>query len=428
MDLDARLGTPTPPATPVGPRITRSTAAIPSTAPTGPASSTRPNGSAQPDSRHAPTGPSKPTASPQAQSTPKPAPSQPLAMGPPQSALSIDEERAAARAKKFGMISKPLPSSTPSGPSAEVKSERSPITEPARAKSPASRASPAPAASVRRSGSVESRVSERSKREARDREDQERDRARNNRGRDRLPLQENGARSQMLGDKKPADEVIERRRQEDLLQARHEKLAIEDNKEESRRPSRDGHRRETEKERDERKMKERERDKDAEREKEKDRSRDRPALENVEFSMKRKRDEVSLLYTTWHKLISYSRLGVSTIPRSATMTANTEGNLIVTSVVTSVEMVVVTIEGRIEEMTGETTGETAEKSVIGIGETIAILVVETETLAKSEIYLHAIQYVRVARRGETREPFEDPRQPMVIGRHSETRHRKRACQ
>lgn len=221
-------------------------------------------------------------------------------MGPPHSSLSIDEERAAARARKFGMISKPLPPSAPTGPSAQVKAELLPKADAPRAKSPVPdprRASPPPRTATRRSGSVESRVSDRSKREAREREDRDRDRdrLRESRGKEPLASRENGIRSRTPSDRKPSDEVTERRRQEDLLQARHEKLATEEKKVETRRSSRDGHRRETEKERDERKAKERERDKEADREKDKEKAKDRVARESEDAGLKRKRDEVGWL-------------------------------------------------------------------------------------------------------------------------------------
>jgi len=64
---------------------------------------------------------------------------------------------------------------------------------------------------------------------------------------------------------------------------------------ETRRSSRDGHRRETEKERDERKAKERERDKEADREKDKEKAKDRVARESEDAGLKRKRDEVGWL-------------------------------------------------------------------------------------------------------------------------------------
>ena len=211
-------------------------------------------------------------------------------MGPPISSLTVDEERAAARARKFGIISTPLSPSAPNGTIVQVKPEPSTAPEPLQTPSPTMQSrntSSPPAKSTRRSGSVESRASERFRRETQDRDARPRD----PRGKETLPPREIGTSYRTSSDRKPSDEALDRRRQEDLLQARHEKLASEDKKLETPRSSRDGHRRETEKEREERKAKEREADR--EREKDRERTKDRAARESEEIGLKRKRDEVS---------------------------------------------------------------------------------------------------------------------------------------
>ncbi len=284
----------TPPPTPAGPRATRSGA------PTGPARLSQGNVQASSETRNTPTGPSRPSPAATPQPSPKPAPSQPSSMGPPNPSLSIDEARAAARARKFGMISKPLPPSAPSAPAAQVKSELLSAAEFSASRNQsltpeAPRRSPPPIAmrSARRSGSVESRVSERSRRDTRDREDRERDRTRDTRGVDTIKPRGNGTRSRTASERKPGDEAAERRRQEGLLQARHERLVPADKKVETRRSSRDGHRRETEKEREERKAKER--DTDRAKRNDRERTKDGAIGENEDAGLKRKRDEVSHL-------------------------------------------------------------------------------------------------------------------------------------
>ena len=164
------------PVTPAGPRGARSATSTQPAAPSGPASSTRSNGAGALDTRNVPTGPSNSPASP-AMPSQRPAESSQSSMGPPTNSLSIEEERAAARARKFGMISKPLPPVAPASPAIQVKHEHTPSAEVSRPRSPAlevRRDSPAPSRQSKRSGSVESRVSERVGRDQRDRGDRER--------------------------------------------------------------------------------------------------------------------------------------------------------------------------------------------------------------------------------------------------------------
>ncbi|WVQ98958.1 hypothetical protein IAU59_006090 [Kwoniella sp. CBS 9459] len=252
--------TATPP--PSGPRTTRSSAA----APTGPAGTNRSASDGR--STPVPTGPA-------ARGLPdRPAPagsaSSSAPMGPP-AELSVDEARAAARAKKFGGIIRPAPppASSPA-PSAAASPAHSTV-ENTRAKSPtptasSRRASPVPR--THRSGSVESRASVGSRRSRRDRDDRDRERDRDrDRDRERDRDRDRNRRDEKDKEKSiaPVDEDKDRRRQEDLLQARHDRLAgsAADEQRESRRSLRDGgHKRETDKERDERRAREKEKDKE----------------------------------------------------------------------------------------------------------------------------------------------------------------------
>ena len=158
---------------PVGPRATRSTTAATAVRsapiPTGPSAARTHNVASAEDNASANSAskiPNRPAVERQTM--------------PPPTALSIDEERAAARARKFGAISKPLPQAGPPSRSAstagpEVKAEAT-----AAPAAPSSRpASPLPTS--RRSGSVESRPSERVRGVDRAEEDRERDRARRER-------------------------------------------------------------------------------------------------------------------------------------------------------------------------------------------------------------------------------------------------------
>ncbi|RSH93955.1 hypothetical protein EHS25_006608 [Saitozyma podzolica] len=248
-----------PAAPPAGPRATRSS----TNAPSGPARVTR-GASAEGRASSIPTGPSKtPTGPPGLPQRPAPTPAS--SMGPP-TGLSVDEERAAARARKFGTLAKAptpvAPTATPTGPAAGAPAEVPGTQSPAPASSRRSSPGAGSARNVRRSGSVESRASERSRVERRDRDDRERaerDRERDgHRTRDERDSRRDRDTATRGDRRTPANEVQDRQRQEDLLQARHDKLAAEEGR--SRRSSREGHRRETDREREERKVKERERD------------------------------------------------------------------------------------------------------------------------------------------------------------------------
>jgi THO complex subunit 2 len=265
---------------PAGPRATRSSGSVPpsaagpkgtpnkvSNAPTGP-SRTAPN----------PILPQKPTAS----------------MGPPK-ALTADEERAAARSQRFGsLVSDSMPirgsasTATTASPS-RVKTEDSPMPPPASASTttkkeddnkrpkspplpPSRKASPGPGSTrAKRSGSIESRTSERSRRDHRDRERSGRDRERERE--DRRGKDKQSSRATTPSSTEKGGEGDSRKKQEDLLQARHDKLAGEE-----RRSS--GSRRESEAERADRKAKEKE---------EKEKDKDKGAKD--EAGVKRKRDE-----------------------------------------------------------------------------------------------------------------------------------------
>ncbi|KAL7424172.1 THO2 plays a role in transcriptional elongation [Cryptotrichosporon argae] len=150
----ARIASPAPPA---GPRATRSSAAAPGTASPAPSAPAARNGP--------PTGPSK--ATPTGSAAASVAPAAPGSMGPPKE-LTVDEARAAARARKFGAMTGAAP--PPPAP-------REPQSAHARSPTPTRRES------LKREGSVESRTSERSRRD-RDRRDDDRDRDRERRDRD----------------------------------------------------------------------------------------------------------------------------------------------------------------------------------------------------------------------------------------------------
>lgn len=198
-------------------------------------------------------------------------------MGPPK-ALTADEERAAARARRFGSLvseSMPIrgsaspaqspapsprgkegsPMAPPSTSGAKKEDEarpRSPPLPPSRKSSPGTK---------RRSNSIESRTSERSRRDHR-----ERDRGgRDDRRRDSRATTPDAKAEEKGGDK-------DRKKQEDLLQARHDKLAGG----EERRSSSSRKEKETEKERADRKAREKE---------------EKAAKDKDEAGGKRKRDE-----------------------------------------------------------------------------------------------------------------------------------------
>ncbi|WWD16138.1 hypothetical protein CI109_100563 [Kwoniella shandongensis] len=272
----SRSAATTPPA---GPRVTRSSAA-----PSGPGGTARSQASAQNDSKTGvPTGPANGRGAQDRQ------PSS-ASMGPP-AELSIDEARAAARARKFGTINRPTPPppSLPSAPAAAATS-----ADAGRANTPTSSSRrTSPAARTHRSGSVESRASERSRRDRRDRDDRDHGRERErDRGRDRPKDDKStddraGRQSRDVSEKRStaADEEKERKRQEELLQARHDRLAstVSDDKRETRRSSRDagsGHR-----------NKDSERDRDDRRSKDKDKERGSSHRGADDSGHKRKRDD-----------------------------------------------------------------------------------------------------------------------------------------
>ncbi|WVQ78452.1 hypothetical protein IAT38_000538 [Cryptococcus sp. DSM 104549] len=239
-------------------------------------------------------------------------------MGPPANGLAglTDPDRAAARARKFGTLHRPAPPppsrSTPAAAAAPVASTETPAlaskdkdaaagepgtsTGPARGKSPTPSGRATPPSRSRREGSVESRASERSRSSRRpdkrdrdqEREKRHRDRDRDghrdshrdrekDRGRDRDRERDERTgddKAESIGKRSTGDD--DKKRQEDLLQARHDKLSATGGSE--RRDS-SGRRRETEKEREERKERERKEDR------EKDRS------HRSDDGHKRKRDE-----------------------------------------------------------------------------------------------------------------------------------------
>ena len=228
-------------APPAGPRATRSTSSMP-TAPSGPASSIRGAAASvtpSAESKTVPTGPSKPS--------PATTPVAPYrnAMGPPNTSLTVDEERAAARARKFGAISKPLPPSAPasattSTSTSAVKPEAPSQAVEARPKSPpsTSRRTTRSPSRTHRSGSVDSKVSERSKLDRREREDRERDQARTLRNGPTAVLsrpEDSGRRSRAPSEK--VEEGGDRKAQENVLQARAERMPVSDQKSTDRRRS-----------------------------------------------------------------------------------------------------------------------------------------------------------------------------------------------
>lgn len=199
-------------------------------------------------------------------------------MAPP-NGTDLEEDRKAARARKFGALTAPSPPTGPATLFASAAQIPSPITvaakteskslidseKPFNPRSPTSVGGASPslpsAHSTHRSGSVDSKIS---------------DRSRLGKGREeRVTPRENGARSREPSEKEP-DAAVERKRHEDLLKQREDELK----RGSDRRPSRDERRRETEKERDERKAKEKERAREKEREKRTD-----------DDGPKRKRDE-----------------------------------------------------------------------------------------------------------------------------------------
>jgi THO complex subunit 2 len=259
---------------PAGPRATRSTGSVP---PPAPATS---NGNGPSDKIVAPTGPSR--TAPNTTLPQRPG-QQAQSMGPPK-ALTADEERAAARARRFGSLvsdSMPIrgsaspaqspapsprgkegsPMAPPSTPGVKKEDEarpKSPPLPPSRKSSPGTK---------RRSNSIESRTSERSRRDHRDRDRGGRD----DRRKDSRATTPDTKVEEKGGDK-------DRKKQEDLLQARHDKLAGA----EERRSSGSRKEKETEKERADRKAREKE---------------EKAAKEKDEAGGKRKRDEaVSFVY------------------------------------------------------------------------------------------------------------------------------------
>lgn len=242
-----------------------------------------------------PTGPSAVTrtSTPNATSVNSGAHTPASSMGPPPD-MSVDEARAAARARRLGGIHRPPPSlpsavaqtvqnaasTSPTnldvGKQEEKVEEKekekepgtppSPVVESTRGKSPPASVKVSPTTTVRthREGSVESRASERSKRREQDRDRYRRDRDH----RDREKERDRRDRSTAEDDKK---------RQEDSVPASTQSDAGR----ESRRSRRDG-----ERERDKEEKKSRERD----REDRKERGRDR-SYRGEDSDRKRKRDE-----------------------------------------------------------------------------------------------------------------------------------------
>lgn len=194
-------------------------------------------------------------------------------MGPP--SFSVDEERAAARARKFGTLSKPLAVASngttlkqPATATPEPKKESTPA--------PVSRHA-SPTSRTRRSQSAESHKTDQSRR---DREPRNGDRGNDAATANRAP--EGTSRTNGAQD--------DRRKQEDLLQARHDRLASgEERGTEHRRSSRDDRRRETEKEREERKAREREERKGTDKDRDRDKEREKTGEDGS--GSKRKRDE-----------------------------------------------------------------------------------------------------------------------------------------
>ncbi|KAK4687040.1 THO complex subunit 2, partial [Tremellales sp. Uapishka_1] len=215
---------------PVGPRATRSTASSALSTPARPPSRTNGQTASSIGNGSVPTGPSRNASG---------LPTRPTAtsMAPPQrSDLSVDEERAAARARKFGSLAQPDKAASTPPPEVQPKVvERPNSPTPA----PVSR-KPSPAPSTTKS--VDSRA---------ERKDRER-----------------GATTTVP----VSDEHEARLKQEDLLKSRERRLRREKDKD-----------KETPEERAERKAKERERDK------ERDRERDRRGTDDAH--RRRGRDE-----------------------------------------------------------------------------------------------------------------------------------------
>lgn len=169
----------------------------------------------------------------------------------------------------------------PMGPPAVRRDEgrNTPVTRSPRR--PSSPAGPGSSSRTRRSGSIESRTSDRSRnRPSRDDLDRDKVRAeRNTAGPDTAQVSRNNTPS-----REGASETTDdgRKKQEDLLQARHDKLAAE-TKGGDRRSS--GSRRETEQERSERKAKEKAEDREKEKEPRDDAGGKRKRDEAVSFQM-----------------------------------------------------------------------------------------------------------------------------------------------
>ncbi|EIW70014.1 hypothetical protein TREMEDRAFT_29485 [Tremella mesenterica DSM 1558] len=243
-NASSKLAATTMPTPPAGPRATRSTTIVPTSSPGIPTSS------------HA-------------------------SMLPPAS-LSVDEERAAARARKFGMISQPLPKLPPTGPASHAPSPVPTVDKKVEKEPPKTKITPPPSLRSRRSASVDSRISEKSRRSRRERDDRDRLKEREKeRERSKTKDVDRTTRSRTPAERM-TDDVKERRKQEELLQARADKLAGVAETRETRRTSR-----ETEKEREERKLREKERDRGHDRHGDRDRDRDK----RTDEGHKRKRDE-----------------------------------------------------------------------------------------------------------------------------------------
>lgn len=199
-------------------------------------------------------------------------------MAPPTG--SDDAARAAERLRRFASVSQPPsgPSgdrsrhATPVPPSADVKAEGgsqdgklSDATSLSRPRTPQRPETP-PTRTRARSRSVDSRVSERSRRDRRDRDErdrrEDRDRRDHRRDQPRGPgAPDDSSRSHTPSERKASnDDTVERKKQDDLLRAREDKLATDDR--DARRSSRGARGHETDKEREERRAKERREKKD----------------------------------------------------------------------------------------------------------------------------------------------------------------------
>ncbi|AFR93442.1 THO complex subunit 2 [Cryptococcus neoformans C23] len=248
-----------------------------------------------------PTGPSAitRTSTPNATSVNSRAQTPVSSMGPPLD-ISVDEARAAARARRLGGIHRPPPPppsaaaqtthTAVSTPSTNLDVERQeekageegkepgtppiPVAESTRGRSPPASVKTSPTTTVRthRDGSVESRASERSKRREQDRDKTRRDRDHRDRDKEREREKERDRR-----DRSAAED--DKRRQEDNAPASTQSDAGR----ESRRSRRDG-----ERERDREEKKNRERERDDRKERDRDRSH-----RGEDSDRKRKRDEES---------------------------------------------------------------------------------------------------------------------------------------